>query len=90
MEYCCTRYPKHGVGFSSCNGYSYLTSTFTCKNKSYIISKRTSKENIAQNVRLMCDLKNKDSLIYSEILKAIDIINKGELDKNIKKNIKNL
>ena len=26
----------------------------------------------------MCDLKNKDSLIYSELLKAIDIINKGE------------
>ena len=79
MKYYYTRYPKYGVGFSSYNGYSYLTSTFICKNKSYIIKKRTSKENIARNIRLMCDLKNTDSLIYFELLKAIDIINKGEL-----------
>ena len=25
----------------------------------------------------MCDLKNKNSLIYSELIKAIDIFNKG-------------
>ena len=79
MEYYYIRYRNYGVRFSSYNGYSYWTSTFICKNKSYIINKRTSKENIAQNLPLMCDLKNKDSLIYSELLKVIDIINKGEL-----------
>ena len=30
-----------------------------------------------QNMRFMCDLKNKNSLIYSELIKAIDIFNKG-------------
>ena len=79
MKYYSIRYRNYGVRFSSYNENSYLTSTFICKNKSYIINKRTSKENIAQNLPLMCDLKNKDSLIYSELLKVIAIINKGEL-----------
>ena len=35
----------------------------------------------------MCDLKNKDSLIYSELLKAIDKFNKGKLFRFVPKNI---
>ena len=68
--------PKYDIGFTSYDKYSYLTSTFKCKNKSYTINKRTTKRNIARNMRLMCDLKKKDSLIYSELLKAIDKFNK--------------
>ena len=71
MEYYYIHYHHHH--------HSYLTSTLTCENKSYIINKRTSKENIARNMRLMCDLKNKDGLIYSELLKAIKRFNEGKL-----------
>ena len=78
MEYCYIHYPKYDVGFTSYDKYSHLTSTFICKNKSYIINKRTSQRNIARNIRLMCDLKNKYSLIYSELIKALDKFNKGK------------
>ena len=46
MEYCYIHYPKYDVGFTSYDRYSYLSSTLICKNKSYIINKRTSNENI--------------------------------------------
>ena len=76
--YCYIHYPKYDIGFTNYDKYSHLISTFICKNKSYIINKRTSKRNIARNIRLMCDLKNKYSLIYPELIKGLDKFNKGK------------
>ena len=39
--------------------------------------KRISKGNDVRNMQFMCDLKNKCSLINSQLIKAIDIFNSG-------------
>ena len=65
-------YSKYDIGFTRYYKYSYLTTTFKRKNKIYIIKIRTSEKTNVQNMWFMCDLKNKNSLIYSELLKAID------------------
>ena len=78
MEYYYIHYPKYDVRFTGYDIYSYLTTTFKYKNKSYVINKRTSKRNIARNTRLVNDLKNKDSVLYSELLIAIDEFNNGK------------
>ena len=78
MEYYHIHYPKYDVRFTGYDIYSYLTTTFKYKNKSYVINKRTSKRNIARNTRLVNDLKNKDSVLYSELLIAIDEFNNGK------------
>ena len=95
MNYCYIHYHKYDIGFTRYSEYSYLTTTFKCENKSYITKKRTSKRNNVRNIQFICDLKNKYSLINSELIKAINIFNRGRLfypvsKKNIRKNIKSL
>ena len=75
MNYCYIHYHKYDIGFTRYSEYSYLTTTFKCENKSYITKKRTSKRNNVRNIQFMCDLKNKYSLINSELIKAIGIFN---------------
>ena len=70
-------YSKYDVGFKRYYKYSFLTTPFKYKNKIYIIKIRTSEKTNVQNMRFMCDLTNKNSLIYSESLKAIAKLTSG-------------
>ena len=88
-------YSKYDIEFTRYYKYSFLTTTFKYKNKIYIIKIRTSEKTNVQNMQFMSDLTNKNSLIYSEWLKAIDTFISGIsfyiiLEKASKKNIKSL
>ena len=77
MYYHHIHYSKYDIGFTRYYKHSYLTTTFKHKNKVYIIKIRKSEKTNVQNMRFLCDLKNKNSLIYSELLKAIDTFISG-------------
>ena len=77
MHYHHIYYSKYDIGFTRYYKHSYLTTTFKYKNKIYTIKIRTSEKTNVQNMRFMCDLKNKNSLIYSELLKAINTFISG-------------
>ena len=77
MYYNYIYYPKYDIGFTKYYEYSYLTTTFKWKDKIYIIKVRTSEITNFQNMQFMCYLKNKNSLICSELIKAIDTFISG-------------
>ena len=55
----------------------YLHVVFTHNKKSYLITKTTNKRQLARNMRLLHSLKNKDSILYSELLLTISKFNSG-------------
>ena len=77
MYYNCIYYPKCDIGFTKYYNDSYLTTTFKWKDKIYIIKARTSEKTNFQNMQFMCYLKNTNSLICSELIKAIDTFISG-------------
>ena len=77
MYYNYIHYPKYDIVFTKYYKYSYLTTTFKYKDKIYIIKIMRSEKTNNQNMLFMCDLKNKNSLLYSEFIKGIEIFNSG-------------
>ena len=68
-------YPTYNIDITRYDNHIYLGTTFRHNNKVYLISKSTYEKNFAQNVRLMGDLKNKDGMLYSELLLAVNKFN---------------
>ena len=73
MERFCVSYPKHGVDIACYNGYDYicLSAIFTHNNILYLINKNTHRKQLNHDVRVLCNIKNKDSALY---LLAINLI----------------
>ena len=46
----------------------------------YLINKNTHKKQLNREVQVLCNIKNKDSVIYSELLFAINKFNSGRCD----------
>ena len=61
-------YPKYDIDIMYYDNYIYLSTTFRHNNKTYLISKSTYEKQLVQNMQLLGDLKNKDSILYSELL----------------------
>ena len=47
---------------------------------SHLINKNTHKKQLNHDVQVLCNIKNKDSVIYSELLFAINKFNSGRCD----------
>lgn len=60
-------YPKYDIDITYYDNYIYLSTTFRHNNK-HLISKGTYEKQLVQNMRFLGDLKNKDSILYSELL----------------------
>ena len=70
-------YPRYDTDMMCYGYYVYLHVVFTHNKKSYLITKATNKRQLARNMRLLHSLKNKDSILYSELLLAISKFNSG-------------
>ena len=82
MEHFCISYPSYGIDIARYYGYDYicLSAIFTHNNISYLINKNTHRKQLNRDVRVLCNIKNKDSVLYSELLFAINKFNSGRCD----------
>ena len=82
MEHFCISYPSYGIDIARYYGYDYicLSAIFTHNNISYLINKNTHRKQLNRGVRVLCNIKNKDSVLYSELLFAINKFNSGRCD----------
>ena len=82
MERFCVSYPKYAVDIARYYGYDYicLSTIFTHNNISYLINKNTNIKQLNRDVRVLYNIKNKDSVIYSELLFAINKFDGGRCD----------
>ena len=89
MERFCVSYPKYGVDIACYNGYDYicLSAIFTHNNISYLINKNTHRKQLNRDVRVLCNIKNKDSALYSELLFAINKFTSGRCDHILSNNV---
>ena len=89
MERFCVSYPKYGVDIACYNGYDYicLSAIFTHNNISYLINKNTHRKQLNRDVRVLCNIKNKDSALYSELLFAVNKFTSGRCDHILSNNV---
>ena len=82
MQRFCVSYPKYGIDIVCYFGYDYicLSAIFTHNNILYLINKNTHKKQLNRDVQVLCNIKNKDSIIYSELLFAINKFNSSGHD----------
>ena len=82
MERFSVSYNKYAVDIARYYGYDYmcLSTIFTHNNISYLINKNTHIKQLNRNARVLYNIKNKDSVIYSELLFAINKFNGGTCD----------
>ena len=78
----CVRYPNYGIDIARYYGYDYicLSAIFTHNNISYLINKNTHKKQLCRDVQVLCNIRNKNSVLYSELLFAINKFNSGRCD----------
>ena len=82
MDRLCVSYPKYGIDIARYYGYDYIyiSAIFTHSDISYLINKNTHRKQLNRDVRGLCNIKNKDSVLYSELLFAINKFNSGRCD----------
>ena len=65
-------YPKYNIDILPHQYGYYLHVIFKCCEKQYLVTKITKQINLIKNYRLLCDLQNKNSELYLEVVKAIN------------------
>ena len=75
-QYCIT-YPKYKIDELPFKCKYYLNMIFSYCGKSYLVTKIVYEKNLIKDFRLLCDLQNKNSELYSELILAINKFNKG-------------
>ena len=70
-------YPKHNIDVFPFKYNFYVNIIFTHDDKSYLVTKIVYEKNLVQDFRLLCDLQNKNSELYSELILAINKLNTG-------------
>ena len=75
-QYCIT-YPKHKIDVLPFKYKFYLNMIFSYCGKSYLVTKIVYEKNLIKDFRLLCDLQNKNSELYSELILATNKFNKG-------------
>ena len=82
MKRFCVSYPRYGIDIGRCYGYDYicLSTIFTYNKISCLISKNTNKKQLCRDVQVLCNIRNKDRILYSELLFAINKFNSGKCD----------
>ena len=72
-------YSKYGVDIESYDNHTFLSITYRFNNRVFLRSKCTNKKEFVKDIRLMCELKKKDSLLNSELELAINKFYNGGL-----------
>ena len=82
MERSCVSSPKYDRDIVCYYGYDYicLSTKFTHNNILYLINKNTHRKQLNRDARVLCNIKNKDSVLYSELLFAINKFNSCRCD----------
>ena len=52
--------------------YTYINNKFSRKEKSYLLSRGVHKNKTNPNIQLILKIKDKDDIIYAELLLALD------------------
>ena len=78
MKSFCVFCLKRNMDIMSYGNCVYSNMIFTHNNKSYLINKSTCRKQLNRDVRLLCNLKTKNSILYSELLSAINGFNCAE------------
>ena len=68
-------FPKHKIDISPLKFGYYLNVIFNYCEKEYLITKIWNQVNLIKDYRLLCDLQNKNSDFYLEMMKALKILN---------------
>ena len=68
-------YPKHKTDILPVKFGFYLNVIFNYCEKKYLITKISNQINLIKDYRLLCELQNKNSDFYLEMIKAIKILN---------------
>ena len=82
MERFCVSYSRYGIDIARYYGYDYicLSTIFNYNNISYLINKNTHKKQLCCDVQVFCNIRNKDCVLYLELLFAINKSNSGRCD----------
>ena len=80
-------YPKFNIDVIPFKYKYYLNSIFSYYDKSYLLTKVVHEKNRIKDFRLLCDLENKNSELYSELILAINKFNKGKYKHIVSKTI---
>ena len=65
-------YPKSGIHILDYAYYTYINTNFSHNEKSYLISRGVHKNKTNPNIQLILKIKDKDDIIYAELLLALD------------------
>ena len=68
-------YPKYKINIVLFKYGFYLNVIFEYCKKEYLITRTSSETNLNKNYKLLCYLQNKNSDLYLEVVKAINIFN---------------
>ena len=68
-------FPKHKIDILTLKFGYYLNVIFNYCEKEYLITKIWNQVNLIKDYRLLCDLQNKNSDFYLEMMKALKIWN---------------
>ena len=68
-------FPKHKIDVLPLKFGYYLNVIFNYCEKEYLITKIWNQVNLIKDYRLLCDLQNKNSDFYLEMMKALKILN---------------
>ena len=68
-------YSKHKIDILPFECKYYLNTIINYLNESYLVTKIANEKNLIKDFRLLCDLQNKNSELYSEMKSAINSFN---------------
>ena len=80
-------YPKHKTDVLPFEYKYHLNSIFSYYDDLYLITKISDEKNLIKDFRLLCDLQNKNSDLYSELIVAINKFNNGIYKHIVSKSI---
>ena len=80
-------YPKNSIYILDNNEFKEIYTTVTCDRKFCLVDTYSYNKRIYPGIQLALRLKNRDSIIYSELLSALKEINNGKREYIISKEV---
>ena len=80
-------YPKNSIYILDSNKFREIYTTVTCDKKLYLLNTYWYNKRVCPGIQLALVLKNKDNIIYSELLTALKEINNGKSKYEISKEV---
>ena len=78
MEEYYISYPRSNIHVLDYAYYTYRNTKYSHNEKSYVIARGVHKNKIKPDIQLTLKIEDKDSIIYSALLLALEKFNKGK------------